>query len=207
MNLRVTAEKDLGLTLESPDDWGLPVTLRSPDGEMQSYTVVLSADDISFASSDNSVNSTSSDFRDYLIAEDDVLEFSGSIVNTGTYTVTSITENKILVTESVVTESAGSTIKVINQNMPLNGQVMYDTIEQNTDNGMEELVHKPVVTVRRASLSRVPLQTEKNQWLVSIPLTPSPTATLQPYIMDRPSESGESIGFIRLYLSKPVQSS
>lgn len=206
MNLRELAERDLGLTLESSNDWGLPVTLRSPDGEIQAYTVVCTASDISFASADSSVNSVTTDFRDYKIDVDDVLQFSGSTGNTSTYTVSSIAENKIVVAESVTTEAAGSEIKIVNQNRPLNGQVMYDTLEVNTDTGVEDLVHKPVVTLRRTSLVRIPLQSEKNQWLVSIPLTPSQTATLQPYIMDRPMESGESIGFIRLYLSKPVQS-
>jgi len=35
MNLREQAEADLAATLEDPGDWGLPVILISPDGEIQ----------------------------------------------------------------------------------------------------------------------------------------------------------------------------
>lgn len=206
MNLREQVEFDLSETLENPDDWGLPVELRDPDGDIQTKTVVGRASDLSFASADNSLNSTTTDLRDPLIDDGDELQFISSVNNTGTYTVSSIEENKIILEESITDESAGTEIKILNTSMPLNGQVMYDTIEQDTDTGVDVIMHKPVVTLRRSSLVRIPVQTEKNQWLVSIPITPSQSATKQPYIMDRPSEGGNSIGFIRLYLSQPVQS-
>ena len=114
MNLREQVEHDLGLTLESGDDWGLPVELRSPDGVIQKKTVVCTASDISFAATDRSVNSTSTDFRNFEISDGDELQFSGSVANTGTYTVSSIAENKIILEESVVDEAAGSEVKVIN---------------------------------------------------------------------------------------------
>jgi hypothetical protein len=206
MNHREQVEFDLSETLEDPDAWGLPVELRDPDGDIQTKTVVLAASDLSFAASDNSMNSTTTDLRDPLIDDGDELQFNGSVNNTGTYTVSSIAENKIVFEESITDESAGSEIKVLNLDRPLNGQVIYETLEQQTDTGADVIVHKPVVTLRRSSLIRIPLQTDKNQWYVSIPIKPSQSATKQPYIMDRPSEGGDSIGFIRLYLSKPVQS-
>jgi hypothetical protein len=206
MNLREQCEHDLELTLESGDDWGLPVELRSPDGVIQSKTVVCTASDISFVASDKSVNSTTTDFRDYRIDVGDELQFSGSSNNTGTYTVSSIAENKMVMEESIVDEAAGSEIKILNLGIPLRGRVVYDTLEENPDTGADIIVHKPIVTLRRTSLIRIPAEDEKNKWLVSIPLTPSTTATLQPYIMGRPLEGGNSIGFIRLYLLKPVQS-
>ena len=207
MNLREQVEYDLGETLEDGvGGWGLPVVLRDPDGVIQTYTVVLTASDISFSSTDNSINSTSTDFRNFRISEDDVLQFNGSTSNTGTYTVSDITENKITFDESITTEAAGSEIKILNQSHPLNGQIIYETIEEAPGTGAEVIVHKPVVTLRRTSLLRVPAQDEKNQWLVQIPIQPSRTATKVNYIMGRPGEGGASIGFIRLYLVKPVQS-
>lgn len=206
MNLRELVEYDLAETLESEDDWGLPVELRDPDGDIQTKTVVCTASDLSFAAADKSMNSTTTDFRDYRLEEDDVLQFSGSSNNTGTYTVASVSENKVTFDESIVNESAGSEIKVVNQNVTLCGQIMYDTLEQVPDTGAQILAHKPVVTLRQTSLVRIPLQTEKNQWLVKIPIKPSRTATKQSYIMGRPGEGGDSIGFIRLYLTQPVQS-
>jgi hypothetical protein len=70
---------------------------------------------------------------------------------------------------------------------------------------VEVIQHHPVVTLRRSSLARVPLATEKNRWLVRIPTTPSRTATKTTFVLGHPSEDGGSIGFIRLYLTKTVQ--
>lgn len=86
------------------------------------------------------------------------------------------------------------------------GQVLYDTRAIN-DMGVEILVHDPVVTVRKSSLTRVPLASEKGTWAVRIPATPSPTASTETYLLGHPSEDGGSIGFVRFYLSKTVQSS
>jgi hypothetical protein len=85
----------------------------------------------------------------------------------------------------------------------LNGQVVYETIEIDPQSGSEVIVEKPVVTVRRSSLSRVPLFGEP--WSVQIPGTPSRTATMVTYMLERPPEGGRSIGFIRLYLMKAAQ--
>jgi hypothetical protein len=88
---------------------------------------------------------------------------------------------------------------------PYYGQVLYDT--RTTDElGVEIIQHHPVVTLRRSSLARIPLETEKNRWLVRIPKTPSLTATKETFVLGHPSEDGGSIGFIRLYLTKTVQS-
>lgn len=205
MNLRELVEFDLGETLESGDDWGLPVTLMSPDGEFQDKTVVCSINDISFIAADSSINS-SSDFREKRIKKNDELKFIGSENNTGIYTVIDIDTNKIIVSEPIIDETSSAEIKIVNQNMPLYGQVLYDTLEQNPDTGADMIMHKPVVTLRRTSLVRIPEATERNRWLVSIPKTPSMTAELQPYIVGQPSEGGNSHGFIRLYLTQPLQS-
>jgi len=85
----------------------------------------------------------------------------------------------------------------------VNGQILYDTIVENPATGGEMIVHKPVVTVRRSSLSRVPVPGEK--WSVQIPITPDPEADKVTYLLGRPSEDGGSLGFIRLYLIKAEQ--
>lgn len=88
----------------------------------------------------------------------------------------------------------------------LKGQVLYDTVRINPDTGEEMVVGNPVVVLRRSSLSRVPESGEK--WIVKIPTSPSESATLEDFIIDpsRPPEGGRSIGFIRLYLRRAVQS-
>ena len=66
--------------------------------------------------------------------------------------------------------------------------------------------NKPVVSLRRTSLARVPVPGEK--WIVRIPIDPSPTAELQDYQFDRSRspEGGRTLGLIRLYLTKVKQS-
>ncbi len=84
------------------------------------------------------------------------------------------------------------------------GQVLYDTLTFDPEYGAEVVIHRPVVTVRRSSLTRVPAPGEA--WAVKIPLTPSTSATLVSHMLDRVSEDGGSIGFVRLYLVKAEQS-
>jgi len=86
------------------------------------------------------------------------------------------------------------------------GQVLYDTIRVNPDTGEEMVVNNPVVTLRRSSLSQVPAPGEI--WGVRIPINPDPEADFEDFLLDksRPPEGGRSIGFIRLYLRKAVQS-
>lgn len=84
------------------------------------------------------------------------------------------------------------------------GQVLYDSTITN-EMGLETIVHKPVVTLRRSSLSRIPLSTDRPRWACRIPGTPSPDADLVTYIVETPTEGGGSIGFIRLYLTRAEQ--
>jgi len=121
LNLREQIEADLAESLENPDDYGLPVILISPDGEVQD----------------------------------------------------------------------------------LNGQVLYDTKRVDPETGLDMIISTPVVTLRRSSLTRIPLAGEK--WAVRIPETPSSTATKTTHAIERAPEEGKSIGFIRLYLKKAVQ--
>jgi len=83
------------------------------------------------------------------------------------------------------------------------GQVLYDTVEENPETGGTMIVHSPVVTVRRSSLSPVPQPGER--WAVRIPIEPREDADKVTFVLDHPSQEGASIGFIRLYLGKIEQ--
>ena len=82
------------------------------------------------------------------------------------------------------------------------GQVLYDTISQDAD-GNQVIDHKPVVTLRRSSLDRVPAPGEV--WAVKIPTTPIAT-TKTTFLLERATEDGGSIGYVKLYLRATVQS-
>jgi hypothetical protein len=86
----------------------------------------------------------------------------------------------------------------------VNGQVLYDSIET-TAEGLSVIVHKPVVTVRRSSLPRVPLPTDSPRWACRVPTSPVAGAALGTFLVERPEESGGSLGFVRLYLAKAEQ--
>ncbi len=129
VNLRKRAESDLGTSLEK--EWGLPVVLISPDGE---------------------------------------------VIDTS--------------------ENSGEA---------LTGQVLYDTVTTNPETGEEVIVNNPIVTLRRSSLSRVPVPGER--WIVKIPISPDPDADLTEFVISpmRSPEGGRSIGFIKLFLQKAKQ--
>lgn len=88
----------------------------------------------------------------------------------------------------------------------LGGQILYNTVGLNPETGQEVIVNKPVVSLRITSLERIPQKNEK--WLIKIPITPSRTAEKKEFLLSeiKPNEGGASIGFIRLYLRKAVQS-
>ena len=85
----------------------------------------------------------------------------------------------------------------------LMGQVLYDTIAQDAD-GNQIIDHRPVVTLRLSSLSRVPVPGET--WAVEMPIGPRVGATRETFVLERASEDGRSIGIIRLYLRRAEQS-
>lgn len=89
---------------------------------------------------------------------------------------------------------------------PLVGQVLYNSKDVDVETGLPIVVNNPVVTLRRSSLSRIPVAGEK--WIVKIPKNPKETDTLISFAMDasRPPESGQSMGFIKLYLRAIQQS-
>lgn len=85
----------------------------------------------------------------------------------------------------------------------LMGQILYDTLVVDPDTGLEVIVHKPVVTLRKSSLEVVPQNGER--WAVKIPVIPDRTADKETFLVERPTEEGGAIGFIRLYLMKTEQ--
>lgn len=84
------------------------------------------------------------------------------------------------------------------------GQILYDSVSQDAD-GNTMIDARPVVTLRRSSLARIPLDGER--WSVRIPVDPTAGATIGTFLLERAPEGGRSIGFIRLYLRAAEQSS
>lgn len=89
----------------------------------------------------------------------------------------------------------------------LQGQVHYDSIMQDPNTGLDIVVHKPVVTLRRSSLTVVPDATPGSNWAVRIPLEPSASAAKVTFRIGRVTEGGDTIGFVRLYLERVEQES
>lgn len=87
---------------------------------------------------------------------------------------------------------------------PLTGQVLYNTVRNDIDTANRVVTDTSVVTLRRSSLTRIPLAGEK--WLVRIPESPVPGAAMVPRTLGQPPEGGAAIGFIRLYLHAVEQS-
>jgi hypothetical protein len=200
--LREKIERDLGRTLEG--EFRLPVNLVSPDGERQVNPIVLKVSDLFFTASDKTIGSTDTDFFKAKVSVGDTIRITGSVSNDGDFTVTKVERRKLTVQEAVVDEVAGTETIVINLSEDLVGQVLYDTLIDDVETGGQIVVHKPVVTLRRTSLTRVPVSGES--WFVEIPIEPKYSATKEPLIMEKAAQEGASIGFIRLYLTRAVQS-
>ena len=84
----------------------------------------------------------------------------------------------------------------------LTGQIIYETLRQSED-GIPIIEHKPVVTLRISSLDRVPANGEK--WSVIIPISPVAGADTETFILEKAMQDGRSIGYVRLYLRRAVQ--
>ena len=86
----------------------------------------------------------------------------------------------------------------------LMGQVLFDVELVNPDT-LEMTVVERIVSLRRSSLTRIPLDGER--WVVRLPVTPSTTAPLEDFVLseDRASSGGASIGFIKLHPERIIQ--
>ena len=80
------------------------------------------------------------------------------------------------------------------------GQVHYNTLQFDAQSGVDIIIEKPWVAVRRSTLTRIPVAGQR--WLIQIPSTPDPDADTDSYLWDGVApEGGRSIGFMRLYLN------
>ena len=88
----------------------------------------------------------------------------------------------------------------------LMAQVLFDTTYEDPETGGVTILEDPVITLRRTSLNRIPVDGE--YWLIRIPTEPREDASKESYVLsDLPIQGGASLGIIRLYLTKPKQSS
>ena len=103
-------------------------------------------------------------------------------------------------------DPAGIWYDLTADNRMLTGQVLYDIVRLNPENGDRMTVPVPVVSLRRDSLVRIPVPGEN--WIVEIPSSPYPSAPRKQFSLNptRPPEGGASLGFIRLYLQEVEQS-
>ena len=85
-------------------------------------------------------------------------------------------------------------------------QILYDRRSVNPDTGEIVIVHEPVVTVARSSLSRIPKSDEN--WYIKFPEDPTDPDTLTGYVFtpDRALEGGNSLGIMRIYPQEIEQS-
>lgn len=81
-------------------------------------------------------------------------------------------------------------------------QVLREHIEE-TENGIIT-VQEPIVTIRLKTLVRIPKADET--WHVLIPSSPVAGAAKIDFITEKAPIENNSIGFVRLYLTKAVQS-
>jgi hypothetical protein len=85
------------------------------------------------------------------------------------------------------------------------GRVVWSQPRTNLDTGDVAILHDPMVTLRRSSLSRVPLTGE--HWLVLLPDGPAATSPTVKWLLDasRAVEGNESLGTVRLSLTQVAQ--
>jgi hypothetical protein len=87
------------------------------------------------------------------------------------------------------------TKKSTGETQTLNGQVLLDYSKFDDENGIEEVIKLPIVTLRISSLNVIPETGEV--WYFDIPETPQPTATKKRYIFDGDlaRRGSDSLGF------------
>lgn len=81
----------------------------------------------------------------------------------------------------------------------LKGQVLYDYRRLDPATGEVVVTHEPVVTLRRSSLTRIPLDGER--WEIRMPVSPVAGAPVISFLLGsgRAPEGGQTLGFVRLY--------
>lgn len=88
----------------------------------------------------------------------------------------------------------------------LRAKIRYRTQSVDPETGEPVIIHRPVVTLRITSLTRVPVDGEN--WLIQMPISPVSGALLKNLLFtpDRAIEDGIDMGFIKMYLVEVEQS-
>ncbi len=89
----------------------------------------------------------------------------------------------------------------------LQAQVHFDSLVLDPNTGLDMVVDKPVISLRRTSLTIIPVLEDGQNWMVEIPDLPKESSAKSTFRAARVPEHGRSIGFIRLYLEKIEQGS
>lgn len=102
-------------------------------------------------------------------------------------------------------DPAGNEIKTDISGNELRGQVIYEQTKINPNTGEEMIVNEPVITLRRSSLSRVPVAGEK--WVIRYPGSPSENAVKVTGVLSptHAPDGSTSLGIIRLFPQKVRQ--
>lgn len=89
---------------------------------------------------------------------------------------------------------------------PLKARIVWGTTRPNLQTGELTKINEPVASLRKASLSRVPKSTET--WVVMITDGPQGETASVAWYLDkgRAVDGDDSIGIVRLYLTKVAQS-
>jgi len=89
----------------------------------------------------------------------------------------------------------------------LGGQVLYYAKQMQPESGEPVVVYQPVVTLRIASLRRVPVPGER--WIINMPIGPRVGDPIYsfPFGVDKSLMHGTDIGFIRFYPQRIDQGS
>jgi hypothetical protein len=89
---------------------------------------------------------------------------------------------------------------------PLKARIVWGTVRPNLQTGELTSIKDPIITIRRASLSRVPVSGET--WCVMLPANTLSEVPSVVFYLDkgRAVEGDDSLGTVRLYLSKVAQS-
>lgn len=81
----------------------------------------------------------------------------------------------------------------------LRGQVVHEVVETNPATGATIRVLKSALTLRRSSLSPVPIDGEA--WAATVPLDPTTDSATQSMSWDQARKGSRTIGMITMYLT------
>lgn len=109
----------------------------------------------------------------------------------------------------VILTSPAGVVQTKSENNPtqdLQAQVHFDSLVLDPNTGLDIVVDKPVISLRRTSLTTIPTLEDGQNWKVEIPDLPKESSPKTTFRASRVPEHGRSIGFIRMYLEAIEQS-